>query len=53
MFFLILFFGVSFFVDGGISVDDLFFCRRYVDVFKYFDLNLLFFGFGDLFLKFC
>lgn len=45
--------GASLFADGGTSVDDLFLCRRYVDVPKYFDPNLLFFGSGDSPLKLC
>lgn len=39
-------------MDGGIA-EDLFLCRRYVDVPKYFDPNLLFFGSGDGPLKLC
>ncbi|KAL9980322.1 hypothetical protein ACROYT_G008893 [Oculina patagonica] len=39
-------------MDGS-GVDDLFLCRRYVDVPKYFDPNLLFFGAGEAPLKLC
>lgn len=49
---LILFVGVVFFSDGGFC-EDLFLCRRYVNVFKYFDFKLLFFGLGNGFLKLC
>lgn len=44
--------GAGLFLDGG-GVDDLFLCRRYVDLPKYFDPNLLFFGSGEGPLKLC
>lgn len=39
-------------MDGS-NAEDLFLCKRYVDLPKYFDPNLLFFGSGDGPLKLC